>query len=156
MAVKAEDLGYSTFHLADHYLGPGAAATTSGHRVQTVAAVPAMMAASCATSTISIGCRVLCVDYHQPAVLAKELATIEWLSGGRLEPGFGAAGSKPNMRRSVCRWIAPPFESLGWPRWSLWLAMPFQEMSLITPSVSTKLAGCRPFQGRLDLMGHRS
>ncbi len=100
-ARRAEDLGYSTFSLADHYIGPGPALDAAAHPIQTVAAVPAMMAAADATETIRIGCRVLCVDYHHPVVLAKELATIDLLSDGRLEAGFGAG------------WITSEYEAMG-------------------------------------------
>ncbi|HJP40086.1 MAG TPA: TIGR03621 family F420-dependent LLM class oxidoreductase [Dehalococcoidia bacterium] len=89
-AKKAEDLGYSTFHLADHYIGPGPALESTGHPAQEVAAVPAIAVAAEATSTIRVGCRVFCVDYHHPVVLAKEAATLDFFSGGRLELGLGA------------------------------------------------------------------
>lgn len=86
LARGAEDLGYSCFHLADHYLGPG----------------PAVMAAA-VTDTMLIGARVMCVDYHQPVVLAKSLATIDLLSEGRLEAGFGAG------------WVTSEYEAMGVP-----------------------------------------
>lgn len=97
----AEDLGYSALHLADHYFGPGPVQEATGHPVQTLAAVPAMAAAAEATTTIKVGCRVLCVDYHQPAVLAKEAATLDLLSDGRLELGLGAG------------WIRGEYEAMG-------------------------------------------
>ena len=99
----AEDLGYSCLHLADHYLGPGPAAEAAGHPPQVVAAIPAMMSAAAVTSTIKVGARVMCCDYRQPLVLAKSLATIDWLSGGRLEPGFGAG------------WITSEYDAMGIP-----------------------------------------
>ena len=79
LARKAESLGFSSFHLADHVIGPGPALAATGHPVQTVAAIPAMAVAAEATTTIKIGCRVLCVDYRNPVMLAKELATIDLL-----------------------------------------------------------------------------
>jgi probable F420-dependent oxidoreductase len=100
---RAEDLGYSCFHLADHYFGPGLATKAASHPPQNLAAVPAMMAAAAATESILVGCRVLCVDYHQALVLAKELATIDLLSGGRLEAGFGAG------------WITSEYAAMGIP-----------------------------------------
>ena len=103
MARKAEDYGYSTFSLADHYLGEGGASEASSHPPQTVAAVPAMMAAAAVTETIKIGCRVFCCDYHQPFVLVKEMATLDLLSDGRLEAGFGAG------------WVTAEYEAMGVP-----------------------------------------
>ena len=102
-ARAAEDLGYSCLHVADHYLGPGAAATAASHPPQTVAAIPAMMMAAAVTTEIKVGARVMCVDYHHPVVLAKSLATIDLLSGGRLEAGFGAG------------WITSEYDAMGIP-----------------------------------------
>jgi len=100
-ARRAEALGYSTFTAADHYIGPGAALEAAGHPVQDVAAIPAMAVAAEVTEKIRIGCRVFCVDYHQPVVLAKELATLNMFSGGRLEAGLGAG------------WLAPEYDAMG-------------------------------------------
>ena len=38
-----------------------------------------LAAAAAVTDTLRVGCRVFCVDYHVPAVLAKEAATIDLL-----------------------------------------------------------------------------
>jgi probable F420-dependent oxidoreductase len=89
-ALRIEELGYSALHLADHFIGPGEAIEGTNHPIQELAAVPAMAAAAEATRTLRIGCRVFCVDYRQPAVLAKEAATLDLLSDGRLELGLGA------------------------------------------------------------------
>lgn len=97
----AEDLGYSTLFTADHYLGPGAGTDSAGRAPVGVAPLTACMAAAQATTTLRVGCRVFCVDYHQPVVLAKELATLDLLSDGRLEVGLGAG------------WLAPEYEALG-------------------------------------------
>ncbi len=53
-----------------------------------------MAAAAAYTETLRIGCRVFCIDYHVPAVLAKEAATLDLLSDGRLEMGIGAGWSE--------------------------------------------------------------
>ncbi len=87
---RAEALGYSAFHLADHLLGPGPAIAKTNHPVQAVAAIPAMSYAAAVTRDIHIGCRVFCIDYHNPLVLIKSAMTIDMLSGGRLELGLGA------------------------------------------------------------------
>ncbi len=93
-ARKVEDLGYSTLFLADHYLGPGPARRAAHTPEQQLAPIAAMAAAAAATDTLRIGCRVFCIDYHVPAVLAKEVATLDLLSDGRLELGIGAGWSE--------------------------------------------------------------
>ena len=98
---RAESLGYSAFHLADHLIGPGPALSRTNHPIQGLAAVPAMAYAAAVTSTINIGCRVFCVDYRLPVVLAKEAMTIDLLSGGRLELGLGAG------------WLKDEYEAVG-------------------------------------------
>jgi probable F420-dependent oxidoreductase len=100
-ARVTEALGYSALHLADHYIGPGPALAATNHPVQSIAPVPAMAVAAEATTTLRIGCRVFCVDYHQPVVLAKELATLDLLSEGRIEAGLGAG------------WLAGEYEAMG-------------------------------------------
>ena len=93
-ARQAESLGYSTFHLADHILGEGGALSRANHPVQNLAAIPAMAYAAAVTDTINIGCRVFCIDYHNPIVLVKSAMTIDKLSNGRLEFGLGAGWIK--------------------------------------------------------------
>ena len=100
-AQQAESLGYSSFHLADHILGDGPALQKANHPVQNLAAIPAMAYAAAVTSTINIGCRVFCIDYHNPIVLIKSAMTIDKLSNGRLEFGLGAG------------WITEEYAALG-------------------------------------------
>jgi len=89
LACRTEDLGYSTLFLADHYLGPGPAGAASLLGETHLAPIAAMASAAAWTTTLRVGCRVFCVDYHVPAALAKEAATIDLLSDGRLELGIG-------------------------------------------------------------------
>ncbi|MEZ5179190.1 MAG: TIGR03621 family F420-dependent LLM class oxidoreductase [Acidimicrobiales bacterium] len=77
VARKVEDHGFDSLLLPDHF----------GDQL---APVPAMMAAAAATTTLKVGCLVFDNDYKHPVVLAKELATIDRLSGGRVEVGLGA------------------------------------------------------------------
>lgn len=92
-ARRVQDLGYSTLFLADHYLGPGPAQRAARTPRQDLAPIAAMATAAAVTETLRIGCRVFCIDYHVPAVLAKEMATLDLLSEGRLELGLGAGWS---------------------------------------------------------------
>src|SRR6202040_3370677 len=76
-ARLVESLGYSTLYLPDHFtdqLGP----------------IAALMAAADATTTLRIGSLVFDNDYRHPAVLAKEVASLDLLSGGRFDLGLGA------------------------------------------------------------------
>jgi probable F420-dependent oxidoreductase len=103
LARKTESLGYSALHLADHTLGPGPALEATMHPLQELAAVPAMAMAAEATQSLRIGCRVFCIDYRHPVVLAKEAATLDLLSDGRLELGLGAG------------WLKGEYEATGIP-----------------------------------------
>lgn len=93
LSCTVEALGYSTLFLADHYLGPGPAQDAARTPRQDLAPIAAIATAAAHTTTLRVGCRVFCIDYHVPAVLAKELATLDLLSDGRLEAGIGAGWS---------------------------------------------------------------
>jgi probable F420-dependent oxidoreductase len=86
-ARRAEQLGYSSLFLPDHF-GPQ------------LAPVPAMMAAASATTDLRVGCLVFDNDYKHPVVLAKEIATIDVLSGGRVELGIGAGWMNSDYEQS--------------------------------------------------------
>lgn len=88
---RAEELGFSTVFLPDHF----------GDQL---APVPALMAAADATTTLRVGALVWDNDYKHPVVLAKEAATIDVLSGGRLEFGIGAG------------WMNTDYEQAGIPK----------------------------------------
>jgi probable F420-dependent oxidoreductase len=86
-ARKAEALGYSAVTLPDHF-------------GEQLAPVAAMMAAADATTTLRIGTLVFDNDYRHPLVLAKEAATLDLLSGGRLELGLGAGWMRSDYDQS--------------------------------------------------------
>lgn len=90
IARRAEGLGYATLFVADHYLGPGPVYDRSAHLPQNLAPIAAIATAAEATEQLRVGCRVFAVDFHVPAVLAAETATLDLLSEGRLEVGIGA------------------------------------------------------------------
>jgi probable F420-dependent oxidoreductase len=84
---ELEDLGYSTLFLPDHFdEGPGPLATLG--------------AAAAVTSTLRLGVLVLDCDYRHPAVVHRELATIDVISEGRLEVGLGAGWKRTDYERS--------------------------------------------------------
>lgn len=77
MARQIESLGYSTLTMPDHF----------GDQL---APVPAMQAAADATTDLRLGALVYDNDYKHPVVFAKEMATMDVLSDGRVEIGLGA------------------------------------------------------------------
>lgn len=87
-ARAVEALGYSTFGLADHFVRP-------------FAPLIAGQAVADATTTLRITQTVLAQDFREPAVLAKELATLDVLSEGRLQVGLGAG------------WLREEYEDAG-------------------------------------------
>jgi probable F420-dependent oxidoreductase len=76
-AKKAEDLGYSTLLMPDHF----------GDQLAPIAA---LATAAAVTDSLRVGTLVFANDFRHPAVLAKETATLDLLSDGRLEVGLGA------------------------------------------------------------------
>lgn len=87
-ARRAEDVGYSSVVMTDHFddrHGPLVGLTT----------------VALTTTSLRVGTLVLANDYRHPAVLAKELASVDQVSGGRLEIGIGAG------------WMASDYEQAG-------------------------------------------
>jgi probable F420-dependent oxidoreductase len=87
-ARAVEALGYSTFGLADHFVRP-------------FAPLIAGQAVADSTTTLRVTQTVLAQDFRQPAVLAKELATLDVLSEGRVQIGLGAG------------WLRQEYEDAG-------------------------------------------
>ncbi len=76
-----EDLGYATFLTGDHLGAPSP--------------LVRLVSAAEATSTLRVGSFVLNNDFHRPLLLAREAATVDALTGGRLEFGIGTGWAKP-------------------------------------------------------------
>jgi probable F420-dependent oxidoreductase len=77
-ARRLEAIGYGGLVIADHVVGNG------------LAPFPALAAAATATTTLRVGTLVLDNDFRNPLLLAREAATVDVLSNGRLELGIGA------------------------------------------------------------------
>src|SRR4051812_18547968 len=73
---QAEELGYDVILVPDH-LGK-------------VAPFPALVAAAQVTERPRLGTFVLNAGFWNPTLLAREVATVDALTGGRLELGLGA------------------------------------------------------------------
>jgi len=84
-AVRAEELGYDQLWAYDHFHNvPVPAHEAMFEAWTTVAAI------SQRTSRIRLGQMVGCTGYRNPALLAKITATVDVISGGRLDWGIGA------------------------------------------------------------------
>ena len=90
LARRTEAAGYAVLTMPDHF-------------TDQLAPIPALMAAASATTTLRVGALVFDNDYKHPVVLAKELATIDLLSDGRLDIGLGAG------------WMISDYEEAGMP-----------------------------------------
>jgi probable F420-dependent oxidoreductase len=90
VARRAEALGYDILLMPDHI-------------TDQLAPIPALTAAAEATTTLRVGSFVFANDYRNPVLLAREAATLDLLSGGRLEFGIGAG------------WKTSDYEQLGIP-----------------------------------------
>ena len=80
-ARSAEEMGYATFLIRDHFLEE-----PFGHQLAPLAALATVAAV---TERLRIGTLVIANDYRPPVLLAKEAATLDLLSGGRFELGLG-------------------------------------------------------------------
>lgn len=83
-----EDNGYGILGVSDHF-NPQ------------LAVIPALAAAAALTTNVQVGATVLGNDFRHPAVVAKELATIDLLAGGRSFIGLGAG------------WLRSDYEETG-------------------------------------------
>ena len=94
LAKRIEGLGYDAITMPDHF-------------TPQLAPVPALMAAAAATERIRVGALVFDNDYKHPLVLAKELATIDVLSGGRVDIGIGAGWMRSDYDAAGMRYDRP-------------------------------------------------
>jgi probable F420-dependent oxidoreductase len=91
---RAEDLGYSTLFMPDHF----------GDQL---APVPALAAVAAATTSLRLGSLVFGNDYRHPFVLAKEAATLDLLSEGRFELSLGAGWMKTDYEEAGLTYDTP-------------------------------------------------
>jgi probable F420-dependent oxidoreductase len=82
---RVEDLGFDSLLVPDHFEGQ-------------LAPVSALAVAAQATSRLRLGSMVFANGFRHPAVLAKEMATLDVLSGGRAEVGLGAGWNAEEHR----------------------------------------------------------
>ena len=94
-ARRAEAVGYSGLVIPDHLLEQAAP-------IAQLAGIAAL------TERLRVGTFVFNNDLRHPAVLAQELASLDVLSGGRVDIGIGAGWNRPEYDA-----IALPFDAVG-------------------------------------------
>lgn len=90
---RAEELGYDVILVPDHLGMP--------------APFPALVAAAEATQRPRLGTFVLNAGFWNPALLAREVATTDALTGGRLELGLGTGYVKAEHDTAGLPWLSP-------------------------------------------------
>src|SRR5215467_8574519 len=95
-AARSEELGFASLFVTDHLLP-----APRFYRVGWTEPLMTLCHAAAVTSRIQLGTSVLVLPTHNPVVLAKEIATLQHLSGGRFIYGIGTG------------WYPPEFESTG-------------------------------------------
>src|ERR1700680_1615596 len=98
-ARAAEQLGFDALFVSDHLALPPDDVEGSGGRYLDVLATLAFLAG--ATERIRLGVSVLVIPYRPAVLTAKQIATIQELSGDRMILGVGVG------------WMKPEFDALG-------------------------------------------
>jgi probable F420-dependent oxidoreductase len=86
MARRAEELGYDVLLVPDHL-------------THLLSPMPALAAAAAVTTRMRVGSYVFANDFRHPLVLAREAATLDAVSGGRVEFGIGAGWRVSDYRQ---------------------------------------------------------
>lgn len=105
IATEAEARGYSTLALSDHL-------DLSGAHVARLSWLPALAYAAACTSTLRLTTMVANQDLRHPAVLAREVVSLDILAGGRVELGLGA-GWNPVEYRWAGLSLDPPKQRIA-------------------------------------------
>jgi probable F420-dependent oxidoreductase len=100
-ARRAEREGWNSVWVSDHIVVPAAAGRLPA--IEILDPIPTLAYAAAVTSTIRLATSVIVVPYRNALHLAKELATVDRLSGGRLVAGLASG------------WLEPEFKALGAP-----------------------------------------
>lgn len=111
-AAAAERLGFSVGWVSDHFFLDTARYGMAPQRAQALEAWTTMTVAASATSSLRIGSLVLCEAFRPPGVLAKMAATLDVVSGGRLELGLGAGWFEPEYAENGI-YFPTPGERVG-------------------------------------------
>lgn len=130
-AVALEDAGFDSLWVSDHVVLPGTVASAYPFAADGVARWPTDVAylealltlttAAAVTRRVRLGTAVLVLPQRQPVLLAKQAASLDALSGGRLELGVGTG------------WLREEFAALG---------VPFERRGRLASAAITLLRDC--------------
>ena len=93
-ARRVEELGYDALLVPDHLS-------------RQISPIAALSAAAAVTKRLRIGPYVFANDFRHPLVMAREAATLDYLSGGRLELGLGAGWRRSDYRQLGYHYAEP-------------------------------------------------
>lgn len=96
---RAEDAGFDSLWVVEHVVLPHPRRSPGALRPEHALLDPllSLTFAAAHTTHVKLGTGVLVVPYRRPAVMAKELATLDALSGGRLILGIGVGNEGPEL-----------------------------------------------------------
>jgi len=101
-AHRAESLGYDSVWLSDHFLYSFARYGAGDAPIAALEPLTSLGALAPVTEQIRLGVIVLGASFRHPALVAKAAATIDQISGGRVEIGLGAG------------WLEQEFDAFGY------------------------------------------
>jgi len=113
MVVAAERLGYDSFWVSDHLFLPSVFYEAVGMdpgkgECAVLEAWTTLSAAAAVTKKIMLGVGVTPLPLRDPAILAKQVATIDYISGGRVILGAGAGWNRREFEAYGIRWDSHP------------------------------------------------
>jgi probable F420-dependent oxidoreductase len=101
-AVRAEQLGFDSVWLSDHFFYSFARYGAGDEPIAALEPLTSMAALAAVTERVRLGVIVLGAPFRHPALVAKAAATIDQISGGRVELGLGAG------------WLEQEFDAFGY------------------------------------------
>ena len=99
IARRAEELGYTSWWAGEHVVlpSPRTPASPMDPRDPVLDPLVHLSYVAACTETMELGTAVIILPQRNPVVLAKQVASLDVLSGGRLLLGVGAGYLEPEM-----------------------------------------------------------
>jgi probable F420-dependent oxidoreductase len=101
-AVRAEELGFDSVWVSDHFFYSFARYGADTTHLASLEPLTTLSAIATATDRVRLGTLVLCASFRPAPILAKAVATLDRLSGGRVDLGLGAG------------WLEEEFDAFGY------------------------------------------